>query len=55
VSILDINGQVKNQRKEVLNSGENRMKLDVSTLNDGMYLLSIRDKDAIKTLKFVKQ
>lgn len=55
VSILDINGQVKTQRKENVNSGENRMKLDVSTLNGGMYLLTIRDKDAIKTLKFVKQ
>jgi hypothetical protein len=55
ISIMDINGQVKKQVRESLTQGENRMKVDVSTMNTGLYLLSIRDKDEVKTLKFVKQ
>ncbi len=55
INILDINGQIKKQINEKLSQGENQLKIDVSTINTGLYLLSIRDKDQVKTLKFVKQ
>ena len=52
--ISDVNGATIQRQNLAAKKGENTQSFDVSTLPSGVYALSLRTNDAVKTLRFVK-
>jgi hypothetical protein len=55
INIYNLNGQSLLAFNKSLSKGLNQISIDVSNLNSGLYILSIYDKNEVKTLKFVKE
>ena len=54
IYVLSIGGEIKASQAQQAAKGSNQIQLDVAHLESGIYLLQVRTKHEIKTLKFVK-
>lgn len=55
LSILDLNGRLISATNNAINTGNNRIILPVSELEDGMYIIRISDGTTAVSRRFVKQ
>lgn len=55
INVRDLTGRVLISNDEKLNAGLNDIKVDVSQLVRGIYIIDISNKDGVKALKFVKE
>lgn len=53
ISIRDITGKTLMERSERLNTGDNTIQLNTSTLENGIYVVSINNGDAVSTKKLI--
>lgn len=52
--ITDMSGQKHSIQSKYYNKGNNREKMDVSSLSSGYYFLTIRSENSVEIMKFVK-
>ena len=55
ISILDPQGKILQQKKQVMYSGINQIKIHTNELVQGIYFVKIQQSGKTKTVKFVKQ
>jgi len=55
ISILDPQGKILKQKKQVMYSGINQIKMQTNDLMQGIYFIKIQQSGKTKTVKFVKQ
>ena len=56
IRILDLDGTIRSNKTAVIEAGENELKLDsVSTLQSGMYIIQVENKEGTQIRKVIKQ
>jgi hypothetical protein len=55
VDVLDVSGRIVLSKSIKADKGDNSVTIDLEMLNEGLYILSLKNGEKVSTLKFIKE